>query len=552
MMSKLPDWRSVFPLLHPRPEQEQALDYIIDQFYNQDVNYVVTELGTGVGKSAIAVTLARWLAQNASCLKSADIIYDDAPKTYVLTSQKLLQDQYVRDFPSHARDLRSSSNYSCGWMPNQTCAETLRIERAFAGRKCLNNINCANSLGGCPYKIGKKAFRDHWLGVTNYSYFINEATYVNSLGQRELIVFDESHNVEAEIRSWATISFNEEFAKRELKLSFPSSRNDDGFKKWVEERYAPALSRLISTTLLNIEKHVATSKFDSKLQALTRKYELLDKHICQVNRFVQEIAGDRNNYLVIWGDEKGKKTIQLKPLNITWQARSVLYSGGRKRLFMSATILDMKTFSRTIGIPEDEKVGFINIPSPFPTKNRPIYFLPSGNMAKAKIDQSLPNIVNSIKNILDIHKEDRGLIHCHTYKIAKYIDDNVKNSRLLLHDSGSRESTLKQHCDGILPTVLLSPSMTEGVDLAEDKSRFQVICKIPYPYIGDDVVAAKMKEDPDWYNWITARTIIQAIGRSVRSSTDQAVTYILDDGWKFFYQKNRKFFPRDFDILLQK
>ena len=35
--------------------------------------------------------------------------------------------------------------------------------------------------------------------------------------------------------------------------------------------------------------------------------------------------------------------------------------------------------------------------------------------------------------------------------------------------------------------------MQEGVDLKGDCSRFQVICKIPYPYLGDKWVKARMK-----------------------------------------------------------
>ena len=30
--------------------------------------------------------------------------------------------------------------------------------------------------------------------------------------------------------------------------------------------------------------------------------------------------------------------------------------------------------------------------------------------------------------------------------------------------------------------------MAEGVDLKGDSSRFQIICKIPYPYLGDKLV----------------------------------------------------------------
>ena len=96
------------------------------------------------------------------------------------------------------------------------------------------------------------------------------------------------------------------------------------------------------------------------------------------------------------------------------------------------------------------------------------------------------------------------------------------------------------------PTVLLSPSMTEGVDLKGDLSKFQVICKVPYPYLGDPIVKKRMNKNKGWYGLQTAKSIVQSCGRSVRSSKDTAVTYILDSDWDRFYTRNKNIFPEDF------
>ena len=102
------------------------------------------------------------------------------------------------------------------------------------------------------------------------------------------------------------------------------------------------------------------------------------------------------------------------------------------------------------------------------------------------------------------------------------------------------------------PTVLLSPSMQEGVDLRGDYSRFQIICKVPFPYLGDKVVKKRMSKWPEWYSTQTAKTVIQAVGRSVRSEDDHAVTYILDEGWRYFYNRHKEYFPQDFRECLQR
>ena len=109
----------------------------------------------------------------------------------------------------------------------------------------------------------------------------------------------------------------------------------------------------------------------------------------------------------------------------------------------------------------------------------------------------------------------------------------------------------KQHIKSKEPTVLLSPSMTEGVGLHGDISRFQIICKVPYPYLGDKLIRKRMNKWKWWYPLQTAKTIVQAVGRSVRSNDDHAVTYILDSDWDYFFKRNKLFFPKGFRDTIQ-
>jgi hypothetical protein len=218
---------------------------------------------------------------------------------------------------------------------------------------------------------------------------------------------------------------------------------------------------------------------------------------------------------------------------------------------MSATILNRDAFCQSLGIkPEDS--AFINLPSPFPVENRPIFFFPVGSMTQNGIDNSLPKLVEAIKSIMTEHKNEKGIIHTHSYKIASYIKKHIKSNRLLVHDANNRDETLEKHMKSKEPTILLSPSMSEGVDLKQDMSRFQVVCKVPYPYLGDKLVSKRMHKWNWWYPLQTAKTIVQAVGRSIRSADDHAVTYILDSNWESFYKKSRDMFPPDFHMCLKK
>ena len=76
--------------------------------------------------------------------------------------------------------------------------------------------------------------------------------------------------------------------------------------------------------------------------------------------------------------------------------------------------------------------------------------------------------------------------------------------------------------------VLVACGMYEGVDLAEDAGRFQVIAKVPWPSLADRAIRYRSDTDPEWYIWNTLKDVIQACGRICRGPTDWGDTIILD------------------------
>ena len=88
--------------------------------------------------------------------------------------------------------------------------------------------------------------------------------------------------------------------------------------------------------------------------------------------------------------------------------------------------------------------------------------------------------------------------------------------------------------------------MQEGVDLKGNCSRFQVICKIPYPYLGDKWVKARMKRWNWWYNYETAKTIInQSV--VVSETFRLCYNYIIDSAWSSFFGRTKHLYPPGFE-----
>ncbi len=120
-------------------------------------------------------------------------------------------------------------------------------------------------------------------------------------------------------------------------------------------------------------------------------------------------------------------------------------------------------------------------------------------------------------------------------------------SRLIFVDSSQDKlPALELHRASPLPTVLVSPSLREGVDLPDDFLRFQVITKMPYPDLGDPWTAGRRARDQRWYALETAKALVQAYGRSCRGADDYGTTYILDAQFATFVQQYRVLLPEWF------
>jgi Rad3-related DNA helicase len=57
-----------------------------------------------------------------------------------------------------------------------------------------------------------------------------------------------------------------------------------------------------------------------------------------------------------------------------------------------------------------------------------------------------------------------------------------------------------------------------------------------------------MEKNKFWYPYMTAKSIIQSLGRSIRNESDHAVSYILDSDWEKFFRMNQMLFDKTFKI----
>src|SRR4029077_10903447 len=149
-----------------------------------------------------------------------------------------------------------------------------------------------------------------------------------------------------------------------------------------------------------------------------------------------------------------------------------------------------------LGMPMDE-VLTLTVPSVFPRKNRPLLVCPEYIINYKSSDIEWLALVGAIDRIIARFPNMRGLIHTGNYRLATIIKERSKQTkRMITHDTADRQHKLDLFKSPLgAGLILVSPSMTEGVDLPYDMCDFQIIAKLPYPNQMDKLWQARINSD---------------------------------------------------------
>jgi Rad3-related DNA helicase len=151
-------------------------------------------------------------------------------------------------------------------------------------------------------------------------------------------------------------------------------------------------------------------------------------------------------------------------------------------------------------------------------------------------ERTFPKLIKKVDKICDAHKGQKGIIHTHNFEIANLLLDSCKSSNRFLFQKHfeSKSEMLNEHGNG-KDSIIIAPAMHEGLDLIDGLSRFQIICKVPYPNQNDNPqLKERVRLSWNYYVWLTALKLVQSYGRSVRHDEDWATTYIVDSDFARF------------------
>jgi len=195
------------PSFTPRDNQIKALEWM----EKQKAKYLILELPVGSGKSLLGINLSKFISKSTG-------------SSFILTPQRILQDQYENDFKDHGKKLLASlhgkGNYKC-----QDKHTTCNIGSIVKPR-------CKD----CPHSEAKKLAREASNTVLNYKLALTSFSYTETFTKRRLMIMDEAHTLERHLVDFDSVDIMYARCKR-YDINFKVQKTLSTALNWVKETY---------------------------------------------------------------------------------------------------------------------------------------------------------------------------------------------------------------------------------------------------------------------------------------------------------------------------
>ena len=521
----------------PRTNQIKILTEI-EKGITSGQKFMIVNAPTGAGKSFIGKTISNYVkAPTPEFVDQVNeyIVYnkefepdiDDRRGVFALTITKSLQDQYVETFDDTGV-LKGQGNYICD-LDNISSVDTAPCNFIPNQKKSCWACN------RCSYYNDRNNMLVQRFSTLNYSMFF---ALPENVKHRKVLILDEGSELEEQLVAQFTCNIDFKILQQhDIDFDvFPVNDEDrESVAKWVGDTTQKCVERLQSYA--RELKDLASKKSSQQYKKAQSNYSFLLNYTRSIN--LLRTTFFQANYII----SKESTTIKFIPLYVN-KLSSYLFDYADHVVILSATIVDCESYARILGI---DDYRYISVKSEYDPQKAPILVKADQKINYANQQKMLPVMVKQIKQLMDEHADQKGIIHTHTQMFADFIKDNIDSDRLLVRTAGvTNEDIMEKHMATDEPTILVSPSMTYGVDLKEELGEFQIIMKTPWLPTKEPRTERMMKFSNSWYVNKMLCTLIQACGRIIRSENCTGPTYILDGGVLPALMKSKKKLPESF------
>lgn len=553
---------------HFRQYQKELAVNILQSMFS-GVKYYIAQCPTGFGKSFLAFAVAGVLST----------VY--GKRGYILCSDLSLTKQYSDDLDRYLPEwgnLMGQNNYMCNVNGLPFKSGVCRLSGCKSYYEIQKNYpECASV---CEYLIRRAKAISSPVTVCTYQQWLVQQNIVRRklgdsapFGPRDFVICDEAHNVMDIVQSQFSPKFDK-FDMRKIDDVIDSAVLIGCGKDEIREKIRSARDRVTvadcnDTVFAALNDYVSAVgellpdaeavKSSLGRKSVDHRLERSERRLMSAADFVIDHADSFTEYIriiknagvdsMIKNDSAGGGSVTFNCINESYLMAKAFHANVGAGLFMSATIGDPAAFARELDIRPDQ-YRYAIVPSTFDFMRSPINYVSTYKMNYAGKDAAFPRILSMVERIVAAHPDEQGIIQTGNYSVASKIMESASPAmrrRLLSYvDSTTKQDALEIFKRGGGNMVLVGPTLLEGIDLRDDFCRFQIIFKIPYPSLADKYTKAKMEHDRSWYSNKTALSILQGVGRSIRSKDDWAVTYVLDGCFDGLLRQAGGMFGNDF------
>lgn len=494
----------------------------VDESFSSNHKFCIVSAPTGTGKSFLSMTLAnasnepsveyKRLVESYEAFKqdisgnyTNQVECENEPPfgSFTLTITKNLQDQY-KDLFQQVNLMKGKSNYICE-IDN---ISTVEAAPCLIAPKLKEDCWKANR---CPYYTNRNLALISKHSVLNYKMFLHLPRH---LKRKNYIICDEASELENEMVKMFSLFLDlSKLKSLGLDIKRPKTLYFKDINDWLSN-ISIQLSEIIESLIKKYNKN------SNLVIGEKNKITYFKNLYMQIN---QTLAEWLTCEWVI--DEVEKNCISITPLKVNALTKHI-FDFADQVVLMSATIIDHKKFADSLGI---DKYSHIEEKSNFNPDLSPIYISKTNSINYNNKNTVLPKIAKQINELCETFKTEKGIIHTQSMDITNILKKYLKGSRFLFRNEiTSNDELLNKHYNSKEPTILVSPSLSYGVDLRDDLARFCIIVKLPYLPLGNRRIKQLFDKDKQWYENQMLNTLVQMCGRATRSKQDYSTTYILD------------------------
>lgn len=561
--------QSKHPLFGFRPQQREVILDMI-RAYDEDPNGVfLLDAPTGSGKSVIAMMFS-------------DFMNHRGQRGYVLASDLSLHEQYVKDFRQLQNwnwgNIKGIDNYEC-----DVNGEKFSVGHCATRGMSYEQAEKLECFKKCGYlQARKKAIRAP-LSLLTYPYALIQRNYVEQqlqgsgrgvpFPQRDFVICDEAHKLLDIVQNHFSPIITDDIQNKIAKILDLMVDNDLPAPKIDLVKFDKLVKQIFSdeieiSLLANLDKLVEQLGLIVKANERTREVMADEfgenelsadlKQLFRLTDWCKDCHCKFEDYVAILKKVGVKKMIKnpadkhivFNCIDEYYLLQRHFYNRFGFKVLMTATMGSPKDFMRNHGL---TSAKYFKMDSYFIWEKSPIIFYPGKKLSARHLEENIDWAIEKTVELLTTHINQRGIIHTGSYDLGERVWSKLPREirkRVLTYRGSEEKDKIIRKLKKNPNTVLMGPSLLEGLNLANDDSRFQIFLKVPYPHLGDRYVKAKLEDSQTWYNWKTSISVLQGVGRSIRTPSDWAVTYLLDGNFADLLKAAGDQFPSEFKSRL--